>query len=772
MDNNTTGRWVQNAAHWGAFEAFVEDGRVTDIRPFGEDAHPSPLLQSIPEATHSDLRVDRPYVRRSFLEKTHHSDTTGRGREEFVPVDWQTALDLVADEIRRVRDNFGNEAIYAGSYGWASAGRIHHGKSLLQRFMNQIGGAVVHEGTYSSHAGSTMVPHVAGDSRLVSGPVTEWASIAESCELFVGFGGLPLKNLQVNPGGTGDHPSIAWIEKIRAANVRFVCIGPVRSDGPGGLNVDWLHPRPGTDTAIMMGLAHTLVAENLHDQEFLARCTTGLDRFLPYLMGESDGIAKDADWAAEISGLDADTIRGLARKMAAQRTMINATWSLQRGDHGEQPFWMAIVLAAMLGQMGLPGGGVALGYGSMSRMGNAATAASPAIPLGTNPLRRIIPVARIVDMLLNPGTTIDYNGAKITFPDNKLIYWCGGNPFHHHQDINRLIEGWRRPETIIVQEIFWTATARHADIVLPATTSLERNDIAGGTDSYILAMHQAIDPVGEARNDYDIFADLAERFDVRDTFTEGRDEMGWLRHLYDISRQQAARHGVERPDFDEFWETGYIRQADKVKAFVLFEDFRADPDAHRLMTPSGKIEIYSETVAAFDYDDCPGHPVWMAPAEWLGGAEAGNYPLHIISGQPEQRLHGQHDHGELSLAHKIAGREPVWISTADANARGISQGDVVRVFNDRGECLAGALVTDDIMPGVAQIQTGAWYDPAEPGETGTLDRHGNVNMLTLDKGTSRLSQGPSAQTALVEIEKWLADAPAVGIFNSPVAVPA
>jgi len=768
MDGNGSGRWVRNAAHWGAFEALVEDGRVTDIRPFEHDANPSPLLKSMPQSIHSELRIDQPYVRRSYLESGHKADSAGRGNDEFVPVDWDTALDLVAGEIRRVRDEFGNEAIYAGSYGWASAGRFHHGKSQLQRFMNLLGGAVVHEGTYSSHAGSTLVPHIVGDARLVTGPVTEWGSLAEACELFVGFGGLPLKNLQVNPGGTGDHPSLAWLDKIRESGLKFVCIGPVKDDGPGGLNVEWLQPRPGSDTALMMGLAHTLVAEGLHDEKFLSSYTTGFDRFLPYLTGETDGQPKDADWAAALTGLDAETIRGLARHMAAHRTMINATWSLQRGDHGEQPFWMAIVLGAMLGQMGLPGSGVALGYGSMSRMGNANNSAGPSMPLGSNKLRRIIPVARIVDMLLNPGKTIDYNGQKITFPDTKLIYWCGGNPFHHHQDINRLLEGWRRPDTVIVQEIWWTSTARHADIVLPATTSLERNDIAGGSDSYILAMHKAIEPVGGARNDFDIFADLAERFGVRDEYTEERDEMGWLRHIYDFARQQAARHGIERPDFEAFWETGYVRQEPNRKPFILFEDFRNDPGAHPLMTPSGKIEIFSETVSGFGYEDCPGHPVWMAPAEWLGAEIARDYPLHIVSGQPEQRLHGQLDHTGVSREAKIAGREPVWINSQDAVARGIENGDIVRVFNARGECLAGAMVTDDIMPGVAQIQTGAWYDPADPAAKNSLDRHGNVNMLTLDKGTSKLAQGPSAQTALVEIEKWTADAPPVEIFDPPV----
>jgi biotin/methionine sulfoxide reductase len=334
------------------------------------------------------------------------------------------------------------------------------------------------------------------------------------------------------------------------------------------------------------------------------------------------------------------------------------------------------------------------------------------------------------------------------------------------------MRAWRRPDTIIVQDPWWTATARHADIVLPATTTLERNDIGSSSkDRFILAMHQAIAPLGEARNDFDIFCALADRFGTRAAFDEGRDEMAWLRHLYDAVRDKARERQVHIPDFDDFWAAGHTELPMPTSAKVMFSDFRADPARHPLRTPSGKIEIVSERIAGFGYSDCPGHPAWLEPQEWLGGELAAQYPLHMISNQPRTRLHGQLDNGTVSAESKIAGREPIWIHPQDASARGIATGDVVRVFNARGAVLAGALVTDTVRPGVVQLSTGAWYDPEKPGVIGSLDRHGNANVLTADRGTSRLGQGPSAQSALVEIAKWEGVAPDAAPFEPPFSVP-
>jgi biotin/methionine sulfoxide reductase len=762
-------RLIRTASHWGAFSVRVRDGRAVGVVPFEKDEHPSALAQSQVAAVYDKSRIDRPYVRQGFLERGAQSDRSKRGAEPFVPLDWGTALTLVADELTRVKDSFGNRAIFAGSYGWSSAGRLHHAKSLVARFMNLFGGSTVQVDTYSNAAASVITPHVLGDATAISGGGTTFATIAENTKLVVSFGGMPLKNMQMDPGGTGEHASISSIAALAGRGIEFVNISPLRMDHADVLKPEWLPIIPGTDTAVMLGLTHTLVTEGRHDEAFLDRYTVGFDKFRRYLMGEDDGQPKDAAWAARVCGIDAETIRNLARRMASTRTFITTTWSLQRADHGEQPIWMTIVLASILGQIGLPGGGFGFGYGSMNRMGQGRSpVAALNRPVGRSPLVSYIPVARISDLLLNPGETIDYNGQRITFPEIKLIYWAGGNPFHHHQDINRLMRAWQIPETVIVHEIFWTPTARHADIVLPATTTLERNDIASSSDRYMFAMHKVIEPVGEARDDFDIFADIAGQLGFRDDFTEGRSEMEWLRHLYEIVRQQAARHGIERPDFETFWEEGYV--ADPVpQHYDFLSAYRADPVGKALRTPSGKIEIFSEKVASFGYDDCPGHPVWIEPAEWLGSSKA-NGKLHLISNQPTLRLHGQLDNGPVSRASKVNGREPVWINPQDAAERGIADGDVVRVFNERGACLAGAVVTDAVSRGVVQLQTGAWYDPEEPGQIGTLDRHGNPNVLTLDKGTSKLAQGPISQTTLVEIERWTAPVPDIRAYDPPAKV--
>jgi biotin/methionine sulfoxide reductase len=417
----------------------------------------------------------------------------------------------------------------------------------------------------------------------------------------------------------------------------------------------------------------------------------------------------------------------------------------------------------------LPGGGFGFGYGCEAAMGAPRKRVpTPNLPEGPNAVGNPIPVARITDLLLRPGETYDFDGETRTFPEIKLVYWCGGNPFHHHQDLNRLAAGFRRPDTVIVHEPWWTATARHADIVFPATTTLERNDLGSSPrDRYVMAMHQTVEPVGAARNDYTIFSALAERLGFRDQFTEGRDETAWLRHIYDVWRQRCAESEVELPSFDAFWTEGFAEVPAPTEPYVMFSDFRREPAQHPLKTPSGKIEIFSERIASFGYDDCPGHPVWLEPEEWLGSAKSKAHPLHMISNQPRTRLHSQLDCAGVSRASKVKGREPIWIHPHDAAARGLRAGDVVRVFNARGQVLAGVVVTDAVMPGVVQLATGAWYDPSEPGRAGSLEKHGNPNVLTLDKGTSKLAQASSAQSCLVEIEAWTGELPEITAFAQP-----
>lgn len=761
------------STHWGVYEVEVAGGRVTRLKPFAHDPDPSPIGNSMPAALTSPSRILRAAIRKSYLDHGPGARTEGRGAEPFVEVSWNEALDLVAAELKRVKTQYGNEAIFAGSYGWGSAGRFHHAQSQVHRFMNAIGGYVRHVTSYSLGAGRTLLPHVLRGIDELRSRHTAWASLEQHCQLFVAFGGVPAKNVQVNSGGVSQHETRGSLRRLAEAGVAFVNVSPVRADLGEVHGAEWLPIRPNTDTAVMLALAHVLVAENLHARDFLERHCVGFERFRPYLLGESDGVPKSPEWAGAIAGAEPGRLRQLARRMAASRTFVNASWSLQRADHGEQPFWMAVTLAAMLGQIGTPGGGLGIGYGSVNAEGAwAAPYSGPVLPQGRNAVKSFIPVARISDMLLKPGARFDYDGKSHVYPHIRLVYWCGGNPFHHHQDLNRLVEAWRRPDTIVVHDHYWTAAAKHADVVLPATTMLERDDIgSSGRDRYLIAMKKAVEPPGEARDDFSIFSDLAERLGATRAYTENRGVMDWLRHLYESSREKAALYEIELPAFEEFWRQGWFEVPRPPQPQVCLDDFRADPQARPLGTPSGRIEIFSERIDSFGYEDCPGHPVWQEPVEWLGAQAAKRYPLHLISNQPVTKLHSQYDHGAVSLASKIKGREPIAMHPADAAARGLQPGDVVRVFNDRGACLAGLRVEDGLRRDVVEMATGAWYDPLEPGRIGTLDKHGNPNMLTLDKGSSRLGQGCIAHSCLVEVERYEGELPPITAFDPPRFAP-
>jgi biotin/methionine sulfoxide reductase len=759
---------VLTAMHWGVYEVETDArGRAVALHPFRDDPDPSPIGLHALAPELERLRVLRPAVRQGWLDGDRGGHTRRRGTEPFVQLDWDTALDLVAGELRRVKEAHGNAAIFGGSYGWASAGRFHHAQSQVHRFLNSIGGYVRHVDSYSLGAARVLLPHVLATMEEVQVMHTSFPVLEEHCRLFVCFGGVPAKNAQISAGGAFEHRVPGALRRMAAKGCRFVNISPTRDDLDTGAEFEWIPIRPNTDTALMLALGYVLLTEGLHDPGFLARCTTGFDGFAPYLLGETDGQPKTPEWANAITGVPAARIAALAREMAGTRTMLNAAWSLQRAHHGEQPFWMALTLACMLGQIGLPGGGVGLGYGPTNLMGSPHPYFGGAsLPQGRNAVKEFIPVARIADLLERPGETFLYNGGEHRYADIRLVYWAGGNPFHHHQDLPRLTRAWGKPETVVVHEQFWTPTAGLADIVLPVTTTLEREDLGfSRKESHVIAMPLVKDPPGEARDDYAIFADLAARLGAEEVFTEGRGVRDWLRAMYEDGRAQAAKVGVRLPGFDAFWQQGAVRvDAEATPPQVMLEGFRADPAAHPLRTPSGKIEIFSERIAGFGLPDCPGHPAWIVPAEWLGAPQAARYPLHMLSDQPDRRLHSQLDPSPWSQAGKVAGRQPVSISPADAAARGIRDGAVVRVFNDRGACLAGAIVTEALAPGVVRLSTGAWYDPAPDGGP---ERHGNPNALTLDIPASALSQGCSAQTCLVEVERWTGEVPPVRAHELP-----
>ena len=754
----TRAPFVPSSTHWGTFLARDTPAGL-EVRPHPVDPAPSPLLDNIAAMRDPRVRIARPAVRAGWL-RDGPGPSDARGREPFVEVEWPELIELLAGELRRVYAERGPTAVYGGSYGWASAGRFHHAQSQLKRFLNCMGGFVRSINNYSFGASAVIMPHVVGPDVAITEGLTDWPVIVEHTELIVAFGGIPRKNTSVASGGISAHTTAGHLAALDAAGTEVVAISPLRDDVPEIRGARWLPVRPASDVALMLALIHVLFAEGLADRAFLQRYCTGADVLEAYVATTSP------EWAEPLCELPAEEIRELARRMAARRTLVTVTWSLQRAEHGEQAPWAGLALAAVLGGIGLPGQGFGHGYGSMGDVGvRGAGTRMARLSQGHNPVQEFIPVARVADMLLHPGEPFRYDGATLTYPDISLVYWAGGNPFHHHQDLHRLQRALARVDTLVVHEPFWTAAAKHADIVVPVTTAVERTDIgATTTDRHVVPMHAIAEPLGGARDDHAVFVELAATLGVEKEFTEGRTSQEWLDHLYDgWAATTAKRLGVELPDAATFFAGDLLSLPSAPDDRTLLERFRADPDGHPLRTPSGRIELYSAKIAGFGDADCPGHPTWMEPDEWLGGPAAQRFPLHLIAHQPRGRLHSQLDSGAESSRHKIAGREAVTLHPADAAARGIADGDVVRLFNDRGACLAGARLSDGVRRGVVVLPTGAWFDPLPDGTCA----HGNPNVLTRDRGTSSLAQGCTGQHALVEVERFDGEPPPVRAFGPP-----
>lgn len=751
-------------SHWGTYEAEVENGRITKVTPYAGDPDPHRIVENIVAMQDHPTRIDRPYVRRGWLERgpgptsgphasQHHGP--GRGRDEFVPVSWDEALDLVAGELRRLYDGPGPESIYGGSYGWSSAGRFHHAQSQVKRFLSAAGGYVGHVNNYSFGASAPFLSHVIATEAQWETKATTWKSIAENAELIVAIGGLARKNSAIANGGAIHHDLVYWLEQARSHGAELVSISPLRDDLP--VEGRWIPVRPASDGALLQAIAHQLIEDDLYDKEFIGNYTVGFDLFAQSLEGRTP------EWAAEQCGIEADAIRELAWEMATKRTFLTMSWSMQRQQYGEQTLWLGVCVAALLGQIGLPGGGFGHGYASTNRVGHEEMALGlPTFSKGHNPVRTYIPVSRIADMMLHPGDEYTYDGRILRYPDIKLVYWAGGNPFHAHPDLKRLREAFGRVDTFVVQDSVWTATARHADIVLPATLSIERDDMGAAiTESMLVPMKQLIPPYGEARDDYWILQQLAQRLGCDEAFSEGKPVIEWLEWMYDKFATKYASRGYSLPPWETFWEDGEpieIPKSDPDR--VMHSEFREDPSANPLRTPSKRIHLQSDEIEDFGYDDCPGTPTWRAPDDWANRAD---YPLALIANQPKARLHSQLDPGGYSASTKVAGREPIRLHPDDAVARGIADGDVVKVSSPRGFCLAGAVLSEDLMPGVVQLSTGAWYDPDEDGNC----IHGNPNVLVKDIPVSKLSRGNVGQHVQVEVAKYDGTPPPVTVWSPP-----
>ncbi|MDO6542689.1 molybdopterin-dependent oxidoreductase [Photobacterium sanguinicancri] len=738
---------IPHASHWGPFNAIVKSGVLIGIQPRKElDAMPTEMLtEGLISRVYDKTRVKYPMVRASYLADPKGDNKPHlRGKEPFVRVSWETALSLVADAIQTTATNHSNEAIFSSSYGgWSHAGLMRP-QVLQGRFFNLIGGQSTTTGDYSGGASQVILPHVIGDMEVYS-PQTAWPIIEEHTETFVLIGCDPWKNNRIE-FRVADHQMYAHWKQFADKGIKFISINPQRTRTDDELNAEWVKIVPNTDTALFLAMAQHVYATGLHNSAYLDRYTVGADKYIDHLMGKDDGIVKSPEWAEKITGISVENIRAMAEKFATSKTQFAAGWSLQRANHGEMTHWAIINFAAMLGKIGKPGEGVGFswhyGNGGMPQSGKALPIG---LSQGKNPVNATCPASRISEMLMNPSKKFTRDGIEYTYPDIKMVYNAGNNLLSHQQDTNELIAALnKKVETFVCQDPWWCASSRYADIVLPATSTLERNDLSSGgtySNDKIYAMRQVIQPYGESLDDFEIFRKLAELFNVEDKFTDGLSFDEILKRAYKASSATLP--------FDDFWQAGValLPVPQEANQWVRHGDFYQDPDNFPLHTTSGKIELYCQDIANFEVKDCPPMPTFLEPFEYLGNAKSNQ--VHVVSPHPYMRVHSQLANSDVRKHENVQGRQYVLINDLDAQKRGIRSGQLVEIFNERGRVIAGAKVSDQIMPGVISLEEGAWVQFDSQGRC----NGGSINVLTSSQASSDLSQATSANTCLAYIQR-------------------
>ena len=675
--HNCGGRCVVNA--------HVSDGRITristDMRRWNPEHPPLPAcargVGQIERTYHPD-RLQHPMRR-----------TGPRGSGQFARITWDEALDTVAREMLRVRETYGNAAILDGSRSGSQS--LLHGRVAAQRFLNMFGGCTDLWSNMSAEAEIFAVRTTYGSEYKSSGrEPTDYVN-----SKFILMWGW-------SPGdgtfGTGTMP---YLKHAKQNGTRIVCVDPRETMTSRQLADEHIFIRPSTDAAALIAMTREIVARGLHDQAYCDRYVLGFDEahlpegaprgasYRAYLFGESDGVDKTAAWAEAITGIPAETLIRLAITFATSKpAALQTGYAPGRTLYGEQFHRAAYALAAITGSVGIVGGNSGTSNGATGR-GSIGT-----LPIGKNPTGARVSAPLLADLLAR--------GAAGGYPaDIKLIYSAGGGLFNQAPNAGKIAASLEGVEFIVGQDHFLTPTVRMADIVLPATTFWERNDIHvpwSGAGHYAIFMRQAIEPMHECRHDIDIFTDLASRLGIEGY--NGKTEMEWLRAFCDGPID----------DFDQFMEQGVARFPPPRDAVAFAAQIR-DPKTHPFKTPSGKIEVYSTAMAAnpdpYGLGVMPPIPTWIAPP----GPDAA-HPLMLCSPKSRARTHSTHGN-QPSLAR--VDPDDVWLNTQDAAARGIVHGQRVRIFNAQGATVLPAFVTDRIAPGVISIKEGAWFTPDAAG---------------------------------------------------------
>ena len=686
-----------------------------------------------------------------------------RGSGEFEPISWDEALDIFANKLRHTIDTYGNEAIYQ-NYG-SGVWNAHLGTSGgWARLFNLLGGYLGYYGNYSYAQILTVTQyHYGVPDEQVS---NSFEDSATNSDLLVLWGNNPQETRMSGGGNT-----FTSLAAKNNRNLKIIVVDPRHSDSVAVLADEWIAPRPGSDAALVAGMAHVMISEDLHDQEFLDKYCQGFDEdhmpegipagnsYKSYILGlGSDGIEKTPAWAAKITGVPERQIVQFARDVAgAKAANITQGWGPQRQANGENQARAIYTLAALTGNVGIPGGGTGGREGYYWPI-------TKWFPDGDNPVTTQISMFSWTDAIeRGPELTALADGVrgkdKLDVGIKFMLQYGGNMLASQHADINRtrkILSDESMCEFICVVDNQMTASANMADLVLPDTTTAERWDLVPseytGDMAYLIMAEKTIEPIFDSMPAYEMCTGIAQRMGIEQEFTEGRDLEGWARWM----QAETVREHPEFPTFDELREIGVYRYSNPDGFTVALKDFRDDPEANPLNTPSGKIEIFStglwEMSKTWQFPNAePGDVITALPEHvdtWEGPVEARtnkDFPLQVIGHHFKGRTHSTY--GNLSKS-KEAHPQMVWINTMDAQDRGIAEGDLVEVFNDRGRIRIPARVTPRIMPGVLSVPQGAWFKLDADG----VDIGGAVNTLTKIH-PSPIAKGNAQHTALAQVVK-------------------
>jgi anaerobic dimethyl sulfoxide reductase subunit A len=747
--------------------AHVRDGRIlrleTDDRP---DTPEEPQLRACARG--------RAYLRRQYHPDRllHPMKRIGpRGLGRFERISWDEALETMAGQMLRVRRDYGNGALFV-PYGTGGYSQIT-GSQTARRLMNLFGGCLGVYNSYSWGAINIATPYVYGT--LETGHQRQdWLN----ARLILMWGW--------NPAEMRDGTNTDFMVKLaRGRGARVICLDPRHTPSAAALADEWIPVRPGTDTALMSAMAFVMLAENLHDAEFVRTHCLGFDStqmppgmegeesYVEYLRGTRDGLPKTPEWAEAITSVPRERIVRLAREYATIKPgVLYQGYGMQRRAYGEQVVRAGCVLAAITGNVGVSGGWAG-GLGLQPGGGPAWNL----FPVGENPVGASIPVFLWTEAVLRGREMTAADGviwsgrtgredlalayADVGRPapgmagaklgrDIKLIYAVASNCLvNQHADINRtarILKDESLVEFLAVQDNFLTPTGRFADLLLPACTQFEAWGVEDGWKygDEVLLMPKLVEPAGESRSDYRICADLAGRLGIGEAYTEGRDERGWVEWVLDRYRETRF---PDLPSLDqlEASNAGVYSRPVKQPALAL-ADFRRDPERFPLNTPSGRIEIFSGRLFEMGRPrEIPAIPKYIPEWNGLAPAEARAYPLQVIGHHSLRRVHSTHENVDWL---EEAFPQRVFMNPLDAGSRGIRDGDPVRVYNERGALICPCRLTNRILPGVIDLPQGAWWTPDEEG----TDRRGSINVLTSHRWTP-LAFGSAQHTTWAEVER-------------------